>query len=92
MSARGDLYAALMRGKEQSPDNSERASFLIDAALVEHAHELAEALGFHENPSLFDAVNNVMLEYGFFNPKNSVPFTSRVFQIFRDHIDPEVGE
>lgn len=38
MSAREELYSALMRGGPHSPDRSEKASAFIDA----YAHELAE--------------------------------------------------
>lgn len=40
MSARSELYAALMHGGPHSPDRSEKASMLIDA----YAHELAEKI------------------------------------------------
>lgn len=40
MSARKELYSFAMKGKEHSPDNSDRMSALIDA----FAHELAEKI------------------------------------------------
>lgn len=40
MSAREDLYAALMKGGPHTPDRSERASALLDA----YTHEVAEKL------------------------------------------------
>ncbi|WP_371666006.1 hypothetical protein OG306_33300 [Streptomyces sp. NBC_01241] len=46
MSAREELYAALMKGGPHSPDRSEKASYLIDNLL----HEEAEKIRRHAEP------------------------------------------
>lgn len=40
MSAREELYAALMKGGHHSPDRSEKASYLIDNLLHEEAEKI----------------------------------------------------
>lgn len=49
-------------------------------------HEAAEKLTIREATPLWDAVNNVLLKYGFYNPANSVPETEKVFELFRAHL------
>lgn len=49
MTARRDLYAALMAGGPHSPERSEKASALIDAVLAEEFHQAADEIDRAQN-------------------------------------------
>lgn len=88
MSARDETLRRLAMSFGEYDEARDNA--LLDAhraeVRAETLREAAEALTFHKATSLFDAINNILLRYGFYNPANSVPETEKVFGLFREHL------
>ncbi|WP_330479884.1 hypothetical protein OG301_39425 (plasmid) [Streptomyces platensis] len=58
----------------------------LDAYRAEAVQDAADKLTIREATPLWDAVNNILLKYGFYNPASSVSETEKIFELFREHL------
>lgn len=82
-NARDRLNAYVTHESDEDQAEFARRVAARDAEVLRQA---ADKLTIREATPLWDAINNVLLAYGFFNPRNSVPETEKVFGLVQQHL------